>query len=77
MFELDLAYEHSNKDILVDLIDLCFKHRDFGTKELIEPLLIDTEEDHIDWLETQLSIISDVGEDKYLAEKNLKKNSKS
>lgn len=69
MYELDLAYEHKNKDILVELIDLCFKHKDFGTKELIEPLLIDTEEDHIDWLETQLSIISDIGEDKYLAEK--------
>ena len=69
MFEQDLAYEHKNKEVLVDLIDLCFEHKDYGTKELIEPLLIDTEEDHIDWLETQLSIINDIGEDKCLAEK--------
>ena len=68
MFEQDLAYEHDNKKVLVELIDLCFTHKDFGTKELIEPLLVDTEEDHIDWLET-LNIIEDIGEDKYLAEK--------
>ncbi len=69
MFELDLAYEMENKEILKEIISLCFEHKDYGTKEMVEPLLIDTEEDHIDWLETQLRIIEEIGEDKYLAEK--------
>ena len=69
MYEMDLAYELENKEILKEIIQLCYEHHDFGTKDVIEPLLIDTEEDHIDWLETQLRIIEEIGEDKYLAEK--------
>lgn len=69
IFESDLKFEHQVREILVELIELCFQEKDFVTKEVVEPLLIDTEEDHIDWLETQLSIIAEIGEDKYLAEK--------
>jgi bacterioferritin len=38
---------------------------DEGTRLLLEEIL-DEEEDHADWLETQLSIISDIGEGLYL-----------
>jgi bacterioferritin len=38
---------------------------DEGTRLLLEEIL-DDEEDHADWLETQLSIISDIGEGLYL-----------
>ena len=69
MFEMDLAYEMKVKDVLVDAIELCMKKKDFVTMEVLEPLLVDTEEDHIDWLETQLSIIKDIGIKNYLAEK--------
>lgn len=69
VLESDLAAEHEVKKRLVDCIDLCFQHKDFGTLEVLEPLLVDTEEDHIDWLETQLSVISDIGIERYLAEK--------
>ena len=69
MLEDDLQAEQNVRELLVECIDLCLKHKDFGTKEALEPLLMDTEEDHIDWLETQLSIIEDVGLDNYLAEK--------
>ena len=69
VLQADLDAEHVVKKLLGECIDLCFKHKDFGTLEILEPLLVDTEEDHIDWLETQLSIISDIGIERYLAEK--------
>lgn len=69
MLEHDLKYEHQVRDKLIDLIELCLKHRDYATKEALEPLLVDTEEDHIDWIETQLSIIGDIGLQNYLSEK--------
>ncbi|SME98011.1 bacterioferritin [Pseudobacteriovorax antillogorgiicola] len=69
MFENDLKYEHVVRDKLIKIIDLCFKHHDYVTKEAVEPLLQDTEEDHIDWLETQLSVIDEIGIKNYLAEK--------
>ena len=40
---------------------------DNGTRELLEAILVD-EEDHADWLETQLTLISQVGESHYLAQ---------
>jgi bacterioferritin len=38
---------------------------DEGTRLLLEEIL-DDEEDHADWLETQLSIIADIGDNLYL-----------
>jgi len=40
---------------------------DNGTRELLEAILVD-EEEHADWLETQLSLISSLGEAHYLAQ---------
>ena len=45
-------------------IEQC-RRSDEGTRLLLEEIL-DDEEDHADWLETQLSIISDIGEGLYL-----------
>ena len=45
-------------------IEAC-RRTDEGTRLLLEEIL-DDEEDHADWLETQLSIISDIGEGLYL-----------
>jgi bacterioferritin len=45
-------------------IEQC-RRTDEGTRLLLEEIL-DDEEDHADWLETQLSIISDIGEGLYL-----------
>ena len=69
VLEDDLAAEMHVKKLLGEAIDLCFSKKDFGTLEVLEPLLVDTEEDHIDWLETQLSVINDIGIERYLSEK--------
>lgn len=45
-------------------IEKC-RRTDEGTRLLLEEIL-DDEEDHADWLETQLSIINDIGEGLYL-----------
>jgi len=45
-------------------IEQC-RRADEGTRLLLEEIL-DDEEDHADWLETQLSIIADIGDNLYL-----------
>lgn len=68
MLECDLALE---MDAVVDLRDgitECEKARDFVSRELLGSIL-ESEEGHIDWLETQLGLIDRLGLENYLAEK--------
>ncbi|MCH2108820.1 MAG: bacterioferritin, partial [Polyangiaceae bacterium] len=53
---------------LNQLIALCTKANDAGTRTLGDKLLYDTEMDHILWLEQQLGMIEKVGEENYLVE---------
>ena len=46
-------------------VALAEQHGDVGTRELLEHLLVG-EEEHLDWIETQQSAISDIGIQKYL-----------
>lgn len=48
-------------------IALCTERGDNGSRELLEHIL-DGEEEHADWLETQLELIRQVGEVHYLAQ---------
>jgi bacterioferritin len=48
-------------------IALSVQHGDNGSRELLEEILTG-EEDHADWLESQLELISQVGEAHYLAQ---------
>lgn len=66
MIEVELKYEYDVCDQLKQLIPLCEKERDFGTRDILMKLLSDTEEDHINWLEIQLKLISSIGIDRYL-----------
>jgi bacterioferritin len=67
MHELDLKLEQDAVARLNRAIVLCLAKNDAGTRELLEHLLTN-EEDAIDWLETQLSVIKDIGRERYLAE---------
>ncbi len=66
MLEQSLAYETENQQMLKELIALCESERDYETRNILMTLLKDTEEDHIDWIETQLGLIDKLGESNYL-----------
>lgn len=67
LFSADLVFEREDADALRQGIAHCAKVGDFTTRHRLEDMIIDTEE-HIDWFETQLRTIEQVGEDRYLAE---------
>ncbi len=46
-------------------VQICLDEADPGTRELVEHLLVG-EESHLDWIETQLSMIDDIGIERYL-----------
>ena len=66
-FENDLQLEMGGVKHYNDAIELCTKLKDNGTRELLEPILVESEE-HVDWLETQLGLIEAVGLQNYLSE---------
>ena len=66
-FENDLALETKGVQAYNEAVDLCLKLKDGGTRELMERILVESEE-HVDWLETQLGIIAQIGLERYLAE---------
>ncbi|MRD72026.1 bacterioferritin [Rhodocyclus tenuis] len=65
MLECDLKLEHDAVPLLREAIAHCEKISDFVTRELFEDIL-ESEEEHIDWLETQLGLIEQVGLHNYL-----------
>lgn len=48
-------------------IALCAELGDNGTRELAEHILV-SEEEHLDWLETQIHLVATIGEAHYLAQ---------
>ena len=64
-FEYDLKLETKGVNAYNEGIDLCVKLKDNGTRELLATILVESEE-HVDWLETQLGLISAVGLQNYL-----------
>jgi bacterioferritin len=66
-FEADLAIEIEVVDRLRPGITMCREKSDITTANLLEKLLAD-EEHHIDYLETQLELITKLGEPLYLSQ---------
>ena len=65
--ELDLAVEHEAVPRLNRGIELCVEVGDNGTRELLADILV-SEEEHVDWLETQLETIRQIGLELYLSQ---------
>lgn len=61
----DLTLELGARADLVDAVAYCESCKDYVSRELFEHLLEDTEE-HIDYLETQLELVDQVGLQNYL-----------
>ena len=64
---LDRDVEVHARKQLNGFIEECRALGDHTTRELLEKILI-SEEQHLDWLETQLELIKQVGEANYLAQ---------
>lgn len=61
MLQSDLDLEYAVAKDLKDAIALCEQEQDYQTREILETLLEDTEEDHAYWLEKQLGLIQRIG----------------
>lgn len=73
-FQADLALEMIAIPRLRDGIKACYDANDHGTRELLEHIL-ESEEEHVDWLESQIELIRQVGKENYLAEHIIKHES--
>ncbi|MBV2208700.1 MAG: bacterioferritin [Thermomonas sp.] len=63
----DLALEMEAVPLLREAIAYCESIADFGSRKIFADIL-DSEEEHIDWLETQISLVDRLGEQNYLAQ---------
>ena len=64
MIKNDLLLEQNARSYLLEGIAYCESNSDFVTRELFDKILED-EEEHIDWLETQLDLIDKIGLQNY------------
>ena len=74
-FENDLKLETGGVKAYNEAIDLCVKVKDAGSREIMEHILEDSE-GHVDWLETQLHVIKEIGMENYLTEQMGKEEGK-
>ena len=65
ILECDLKSEMQAHPLYTDAAEYCEQVRDYASRELFVHL-ISSEEEHIDWIETQLSLIDKVGEQNYM-----------
>ena len=64
---LDLEVERDAVERFNRGIERCVELGDNGTRELLAGMLT-SEEEHVDWLETQLGLVAALGEQLYLSE---------
>ena len=65
MLSCDLQLELESLPMLKEAIAYCEQNGDYVSRELFEKIL-ESEEEHIDWLETQLELIGKIGLQNYL-----------
>jgi bacterioferritin len=68
MLKCDLDLELEALPELRDAIAWCEEIRDFVSRDLFDSILA-SEEEHVDWLETQLSLVEKMGIENYLQAK--------
>jgi bacterioferritin len=65
VLESDLSVENEAVPFLKDCIELAEKERDYVSRDLFAEILA-SEEEHVDWLETQISLLNQVGEQNFI-----------
>jgi len=66
MLQNDLAVELQVITALREVMSFCEAMQDYVTREILQVMLKDTEDDHTHWLEQQLGLIDRVGLQNYL-----------
>ena len=69
MLKNDLEVEYEVVAALKEAIAVCETVQDYESREILEVLLKDTEEDHAYWIEKQLGLIEKIGLQNYLQSK--------
>ena len=65
ILECDLRLEHEAIPLVRDAIAACEAETDYISRELLEDIL-EGEEEHVDWLETQLGLIDRMGLENFI-----------
>jgi bacterioferritin len=65
MLECDLAAEYEGHAVYKEAIGVCESAGDYATREMLAEILAD-EEEHIDYIETQLDLIKHMGEANFI-----------
>lgn len=65
MLQCDLALELEQLTLLREAIAYCESKGDYVSREILEDIL-EYEEEYVDWLETQQTLIRDIGIENYL-----------
>ncbi|QOY63045.1 bacterioferritin [Lysobacter sp. H21R4] len=65
VFNCDLALEMDGLPLLRDAIAYCESVSDYVSRELFVSIL-ESEEEHVDWIETQLGLMDRLGDQNYL-----------
>lgn len=66
MMQNDLTLELEVVECVRNVIATCEQEGDYQTREMLEKLLFDTEEDHVYWLEKQLRLMDTIGLQNYI-----------
>lgn len=72
VFNCDLALEMDGLPLLRDAIAHCESVSDYVSRELFVSIL-ESEEEHVDWIETQLGLMDRLGDQNYLLTRTQKK----
>lgn len=65
ILDCDLALEHDAIPLLRDAMEHCEKVRDYVSRDLFGKIL-DNEEEHVDWIESQHDLIKQMGIQNYI-----------
>lgn len=68
MLQLDHKIQLADVEAIRDAIAQCEKHQDYVSRDMLAEIL-EQQEDHLDWLETQLDLITHLGANTYLQTK--------
>lgn len=76
ILQADLAAEEEAIPLLRDAIAHCETVKDYVSRELFEHIL-ENEEEHVDWLETQIALIKQMGVQNYVQSQAMPEHSSS